>query len=395
MSAMKGRGAAVRRKKKRKRRGVPRAAPLEVSQILAWADEFHARTGKWPRRNTRGTIPGSLGETWCKIDGALIWGLRGLGIRSSLAKLLQEHRGVRNQKDLPRLTLRQILAWADEHHERTGQWPDGEMGEVPGSGGEKWVNVDAALRHGLRGLRGHSSLAQLLARRRGVPNPADRPPLTLETVLAWADAFHARTGRWPTRADGVIPRSRGERWSAVNTALSDGLRGLPGGSSLARLLDEHRGVRNRAAPPDLSEDQILAWAKAHKARTGHWPTTESGKVVDAPGETWVAINSALRRGHRSLPGGSSLTELRSRRLGVRNYWHRPDLTEEQVLAWAQAHQARTGRWPTASSGPVEETPEDTWKQVDTWLRKGQCGLPGGSSLARLRARLLCGDRPAG
>jgi hypothetical protein len=34
-------------------------------------------------------------------------------------------------------------------------------------------------------------------------------------------------------------------------------------------------------------------------------------VADAPGETWAAINTALVRGHRGLPGGSSLSWLLS------------------------------------------------------------------------------------
>jgi len=56
----------------------------------------------------------------------------------------------------------------------------------------------------------------------------------------------------------------------------------------------------------LTGAQILAWADAHHARAGAWPTTRSGPVAGAPGETWRAIDNALRRGHRGLPGDSSL-----------------------------------------------------------------------------------------
>jgi hypothetical protein len=35
----------------------------------------------------------------------------------------------------------------------------------------------------------------------------------------------------------------------------------------------------------------------------------SGPVAGAPGETWRAIDEALRRGHRGLPGDSSLSWL--------------------------------------------------------------------------------------
>jgi hypothetical protein len=97
-------------------------------------------------------------------------GTRGLAAGSSLARLLAEQRGVRNRADLPRLAQRQILARADAHRRRTGRWPTQASGAVPGGTGDTWRAVDSALRDGWRGLPGHSSLARLLAARRGVPH---------------------------------------------------------------------------------------------------------------------------------------------------------------------------------------------------------------------------------
>jgi hypothetical protein len=59
----------------------------------------------------------------------------------------------------------------------------------------------------------------------------------------------------------------------------------------------------------LTVDQILAWADLHHARTGRWPGAASGPVLDAPGENWRAINSALWEGHRGLPRRQSLARL--------------------------------------------------------------------------------------
>jgi hypothetical protein len=61
--------------------------------------------------------------------------------------------------------------------------------------------------------------------------------------------------------------------------------------------------------PPLTEAQVLAWADAHRARTGRWPSAQSGAIADAPGETWQAVNRALARGGRGLPGGASLAQL--------------------------------------------------------------------------------------
>jgi hypothetical protein len=374
-----------RRKKRQKRRGSPRAPALSIPQILAWADKYRARTGTWPIA-TSGGIPGSLGETWIKIDKALRHGTRSLSGGSSLARLLEAERGVRNIAHLPRLSYRMILAWADDHHHRTGDWPSKDSGPVLCRTGETWANIDAALRHGLRRLPGGSSLARLLAQHRGVANVGDRPKLTEAMILAWADAFRQQTGRWPVRTDGVIPGSQGDTWASVDAALHRGTRGLPGGSSLARLLAEQRGVRNLADLPPLTEELILSWMDDHRERTGCWPRMTSGPVLAAPGETWGAINKMLREGGRGRPGGSSLAELLARGRRVRNNWHLPPLNEPEIVTWCRAHAVREGYWPTSGSGTVREAPDETWKGIDAALRKGRRGLPGGSSLARLLAR---------
>jgi hypothetical protein len=201
-----------------------------------------------------------------------------------------------------------ILKWASAHREATGEWPTRHSGSVAGARFENWGSIDGALRHGRRGLPGGSSLAQLLAERLGARNIHSVQSVTEELILQWADAHHQRTGSWPTAKSGPIPRTK-ENWSAVEIALRVGVRGLPGGSSIARLLADKRGARNRKALPRLTEELILGWADAYHGRTGEWPIASSGPVADAPGETWMAVDMALNKGRRSLPGGSSLALL--------------------------------------------------------------------------------------
>jgi hypothetical protein len=133
--------------------------------------------------------------------------------------------------------------------------------------------------------------------------------LTVERVLAWADAHRLRTGRWPHTRSGRVRGVTGQSWQALNLALVRGCRGLPGGSSLARLLEERRGRRNQARAPRLTIRQVLAWADAYRARSGRWPTPRCGSVHGAPGETWLAISSALWAGNRGLRGGETLAQL--------------------------------------------------------------------------------------
>jgi hypothetical protein len=71
-----------------------------------------------------------------------------------------------------------------------------------------------------------------------------RPLLTIEGILVWIDAHRERTGEWPTKTSGRVHETLKETWNSVHLALYRGSRGLPGGTTLAQLLYERRGVRN-------------------------------------------------------------------------------------------------------------------------------------------------------
>jgi hypothetical protein len=367
----------------RKRRPVLRAPELSIAQILAWADAHHERTGKWPKKESSGRIAGSLGEKWLNVDMALRKGLRGLPSGSSLARLLNEGRGVRNQSALPRLSRKQIIAWADAHHQRTGGWPNRSSGPVQDSPGETWTAIALALVQGHRGFRGGSSLARLLAEERSVRNLANLSPLRVDQTLAWADAHFRRSGHWPKSHSGPIPGSGGETWLAVQSALNLGQRGLPGGSSLARLLAQRRGARNHKQLPHLTKKQILAWADAHYRRTRQWPKSHSGPIAGTAGETWQGVQDALHRGQRGQPGGSSLARLLAQHRRVRNHLALPKLNVDRILTWADRHYRRTGQWPAKGTGSIKGTRGETWSGVNTALARGLRGLRIRSSLARL------------
>jgi hypothetical protein len=359
--------------------------PLTLDMILAWADAHHAETGDWPS-DSSGRVRNVSGERWAAIDDALRRGSRGLPGCSSLARLLAEQRGARNLADRPDLNEEQILTWVDRFHEQTGKWPTENSGLIPASGGESWVAIDNALRRGIRGLPGGSSLPRLLAEQRGVRNKTSAPPLSEALVLEWADDHFRRTGRWPVVLSGPVLAAPAERWTGINVALARGLRGLPGGTTLARLLSARRNVRNHMALPPLERSQILTWADAHFQRTGDWPTYYCGPIPEAPGETWRRVEQALRAGLRGLPGRSSLAQLLAQQRGKRNIQELPPLSKRRILAWAEAHRQRTGDWPDRNSGPIPEAPGESWSAVNTALQDGLRGLPEGSSLARLLAR---------
>jgi superfamily II DNA or RNA helicase len=359
---------------------------LTIEQILKWIDAHHQKTGEWPKVNS-GEVLGAPSEKWMNIHSALRLGLRGLSGSSSLPKLLAENRGVRNQSALPGLTIKRILKWVDLHHNKTGQWPKVKFGKVLGAPSEKWSNIESALRLGLRGLSAGSSLADLLTEKRGVRNLQDLPDLTIEQILKWADTHHQKADQWPNVKSGAVLGAPSEKWGSIDNALSQGQRGLPGGSSLPKLLAKKRGVRNQSALPDLTIKQILQWADAHHRKFDQWPRQTTGDVLISPGEKWPNIQNALVLGLRGLPGGSSLAQLLAENRGVRNKKALPSLTIKQILQWADAHHLKTGQWPKSTSGDVLGATGEKWANINNALKQSSRGLPGGSSLAKLLASI--------
>jgi hypothetical protein len=187
--------------------------------------------------------------------------------------------------------------------------------------------------------------------------------LTIAQILRWADAHHKRTGRWPSSRSGPIPEAAGETWCAVASALANGCRGLDAGRSLPRLLAEHRGHRNKAALPRLSEALILRWADAHHRRAGAWPQATSGPVTDAPGEHWQAIASALLRGWRGLPGGDSLARLLVRHGRTPGLWGGAGY-------WTQAQDELV-----RTLSPVKAARQTGRSLSAVYARRGKLGLP--------------------
>lgn len=125
-----------------------------------------------------------------------------------------------------------------------------------------------------------------------------RPPMTEAQVLEWMRRHLDDTGKLPSQISGPCVYSPGYSWADIDSALAWGRHGLPGGTSVAKLKDEHFGT--------TSEDEILAWADAHYARTGRWPKCSSGNGSGQPAEpvhgkkgmNWHLIRERFRLGLR-------------------------------------------------------------------------------------------------
>ncbi|HEY3244573.1 MAG TPA: hypothetical protein VGM03_14610, partial [Phycisphaerae bacterium] len=58
----------------------------------------------------------------------------------------------------------------------------------------------------------------------------------------------------------------------------------------------------------------------------------------------------------------------------RQRWrNRTTLSVEQIVGWADAHHRRTGQWSRVRSGPIPESPGDTWNAIHKALVYGLRG----------------------
>ncbi|HEX4610467.1 MAG TPA: hypothetical protein VH092_19920, partial [Urbifossiella sp.] len=98
-------------------------------------------------------------------------------------------------------------------------------------------------------------------------------------------------------------------------------------------------MRNFGDRPPLSVGQVLAWVDAFHERTREWPRQRHWPeaIPDSGGETWGNVIHAVAKGLRGFPGGESLFDLLAKHRGVRNVGNLPRLTDQQILAWADAH----------------------------------------------------------
>jgi len=148
-----------------------------------------------------------------------------------------------------------------------------------------------------------------------------------DRTIEWLDTPHSPpTPKLPQAAsDGQPVSQMGRRPPSEDWSLAHSFVGAPsvdrrdlvgdrrsapsGGSPLAIFLLEYRGVRNPRNLPQLTQKEIIRWAKSHFRPTGNWPNRNAGPVHGVRGLRWSMVDSALKRGNRGLLGGTSLARL--------------------------------------------------------------------------------------
>ena len=383
---------------------------LTEEVICKWISQFNHKYGSYPTTK-HGIIEFSddeyKGETWERIDVSLQEGNRGLPGKSSLGKLIEEKFGIRIYRKslLPSyckstlLTLDIIRFWIQSYINKYGTKPTEKRGIIEFADEEHigitWQTVAFAMSRGTRGLQERISLAQFIAKEFGIANHRSLEPFTTVIIKDWVSKFIKKYGRKPTANDGIIEFTKSGydniTWATLDSAFNKGSRGLIGQSSLAEFIKENFGIKNHNYPPPISLYYLDVWIKKYMNLHGRKPIVQSGIVEFVDGQykgiTWAAINSALQKGRRGLPGGISLPQYIEARFEIKRSGNPPPLTESVILDWARQYIAKYKKNPTVQTGIIEftedEYKDETWRAVDAALRRGSRTLAGKSSLANL------------
>ncbi len=225
--------------------------------------------------------------------------------------------------------------------------------------------------------------------------------LTRSAIAEWVKAHHERTGQWPRHRDKAVYVKQGdawvengEHWSSIHGALTNGYRGLPPGGSLTQLRNDF-GLNDNISEARI--EQLIRW---EHERTGKWPSHKDRdvyeKITHEDGrsewrlttETWGALETALFKGARGLPAGSSLARFKEAR-GLND-----DFTVARIHDLIKWTHEKTGEWPntntpaiyekiTHADGRVEyrQLKDEIWRNIDFAFRSGARGLPQVGSLA--------------
>lgn len=215
--------------------------------------------------------------------------------------------------------IRQWIIWFHEKEHRYPHkrdkivWQKQEDGSFTAVKGESWVGINGALGAGLRTLPGNSSLKKFSEANGLVTDTT----LSEDTIRQWIIWFHEKEKRYPNKRDQTVWRKeqdgsfsivKGETWTGINAALSAGLRGLKGGSSVSQLEEKHNFLNKRR----LSDRRLKRWLGWFHEKENRYPTkrdaivwfkNRKGVFTVLAGENWSAINQALRHGLRGFPPG--------------------------------------------------------------------------------------------
>ncbi len=267
------------------------------------------------------------------------------------------------------------------------RWPNRKDGVVPDLGGS-WLAIDEALRVGVRGLPGGSSLSK---ERLALIGSRSRKQLTAASVKDAILAHHAATGAWPNESTAGATPGVAHSWSYLRAVVRKGTL-FPNGYTFSKLVRELRGLSPSKGKItiDSVEDAIRAFQVANDGKWSSLATKGAVPITsrDGPTLTWQTLDVYLARGLAGLPkvgdDGRPLTlaKVVARLRGViaGSTSLTVGMVEQAMLTWRR----NEGRWPTAKTPGNAPRIGVTWKALNIYLQRGKRGLPSKLTLKRVQ-----------
>ncbi len=355
------------------------ANTLSEDAIIEAAQTFFSIHGKVPNVKTKEPVPGMKGETWRALNAAGAGGYRGLKKGRTLAVILGRVKDDRKQEYL--LSEDVIVEAVRKFFTVHGRLPCARSKEpVPTLSRESWSSINTAGARGKRGLTKGRTLAVIIAPLKEELGIAKG--LSEALIVSAARKYYEKHGMLPnTKTKDSFLDSGDDTWISINSAIVQGLRGLPKGLSLSTILDplkDEFGLGNQ-----LEESSIIQAAREFYLLHGKLPSAITKELVPGmEGETWTAINMAGQVGTRSLTKGRTLAVILAplkKELGLIN-----ELTEEAVIQAARLFFITHNRLPSVDSKePVPGIEGNTWRSINMAGTRGNRSLPKGRTLSKI------------
>jgi len=220
--------------------------------------------------------------------------------------------------------------------------------------------------------------------------------LTIDKIINWVKIFKEKYGEYPYVDEKRIIIEQGNfSWKILNKSLKRGYRSLPGGYSLSRLICDNfnEKPRTRQSKFKISESDIIYYMQKFKDIYGFIPNCGTKEEIpDCPGKTWSDIHTYLYAGKviGLIGERSGLQQMASKHFGQINNSDFPNLTTEMIINWLKLFYDIYEYYPSAID--KKEVPDAplcvTWTKIHKSLYHGLNGLPGGSSLAKIKEEYL-------
>ena len=135
--------------------------------VVNWVKKYKDKYGKFPHHASGKVEFADEDITWSALEACLINGWRGLPKNTSLSKLIAEQFNVINRSNTKKYSNNIIRKWIERHYKEYGYYPTKRSGVIEwaseyGYNLVTWDAIDRALRVGVKGLSGGSSLSNFI-----------------------------------------------------------------------------------------------------------------------------------------------------------------------------------------------------------------------------------------